>query len=310
VPDGCQDQALRCFLPSWKMVTDWIGTGFGPDLLPESPSLPFILDLRAAAPHPSETDPVKLAVLAAQRIYETSPEPLSLMVSGGIDSQAMAYAFKKSGVPFRAFFVRYEGGFNDHDFLTSDFYREHDIPVEEISLDIVAFHRGGLIEWAHRYRNNSPHFVCHQWIASHLPGRIVSSGVIMRSTEEPISYSSYGLQRYSEISGQPVIGYFLFSDPHFVYETHKPRCVELGNLYVRKVQHYHACGFPVKPQVTKTHGFEKLKEYFDAEPVSVATRVRYKSKPSPRPYDLIFRYPLTDVMSYSENSGVLLPVDK
>jgi hypothetical protein len=293
---------------------DWMKWGFGDGMLAHSVNEPFVIDY-SAAQHLDNRTGLEYAIEAAQHIYESMPQPLTLMVSGGVDSQAMAYAFKRSGVPFRAVSAIYNDGLNEHDLRTRSFYRSHDIEVEELPIDIIAFHRGEMFEWAEKYQNNSPHLLSHMLIASKLPGTVVSSGcVVRRPNIGPMNYSVFGLERYSRISGQPMIGYFFNYDPRLLrscYEVAIPPADPTKDVtdaaYDRKVAIYRAAGFPVERQHAKLHGFERLKEHFDSTPVSVQTRLRYKEKDSSRPYDLLFRYPLEALVPYDGRSITIYP---
>lgn len=242
---------------------------------------------------------------SAWHISDNSDGPLTLMVSGGVDSQAMAYAFKTAGVPFTAVMARYGDFVNDHDFDdTAEFYQRHGIPVEFIDLDILRFHHEELFFWADRYINTSPHFLSHCKIASMLPGTVVSSGFIINARYKTthMNYSAWGLARYGEISGKPVVPFFFSYSPEMIAASDKlslGSVLDRDNSYRDKCKLYWESGFPVIPQKDKTHGFEIIKRYFDTVPVSTATRLLFKGRPSKRPYDLMFRYPLEARHPYS-----------
>lgn len=294
---------------------DWVSFGFGEEMIPHSDHLPFYIDYSGADGGSNTKSPLELAIDNAVEIYETMPKPLTLMVSGGVDSQAMAYTFKKAGIPFRAVFARYNDGLNDHDFHTSVFFRQNDIPVSTLEIDLIAFHEREIFDWAARYQNNSPHFLSHLYIASQLPGTVVSSGCIVRRPNiGHMSYSAFGLERYGRISGQPVIGYFLNYSPELVCAVAtlpgEKRFLADTKGYEQKLAAYHAAGFPVRRQPRKYHGFERLKEYYDSEKVSASIRMKYRKEPSSRPYDLLFRYPLKDICPYSDASMTIFPKDK
>lgn len=286
---------------------DWVRFGFGNQLKPHSKTLPFVIDYSGARPHPEGiTDPLRLAQEACWRIYMDYPGPLTLLVSGGVDSQAMAYAFKTAGIPFRAVTVRYNNGINDYDFKPSlGFYRRHDIAVETLGLDLLAFHYDEMWSFAERYQNHSPHFLTHLKLASMITeGTVVSAGCIINRSAPSIGrmdYSAFGFERYSRIAGQPMVGYFFTYDPHLVYETLRiiPKWTSNDFYYETKCQLYWDAGFPVYPQSQKLHGFERLKEFFDTHHVGRSDRLRYKGRKSQRPYDLLFRYPLIEQISYS-----------
>lgn len=285
---------------------DWVKWGFGKDMHPvPDPAKPFIMDWRNACP--GNVSYMDAALESAQYIHNTYGE-LSLMVSGGVDSQAMAYAFKNAGVAFAAYFARYPDGLNDNELDTFQFYEEHQIPIEMVDVDIISFHNVELKGWAKKYQNTSPHFLSHMKIASLLPGTIINSGcILLQYGIGHMGWNGFGMDRYSQTSGQKVIGYFLNYDPRMVWRSFNGNIQKNDmSTYEYKVAAYQALGFPVIPQPDKLHGFELFKTRCDTIPVDVRTRLRYKSKGSSRPYDLIYRYPLEDLVPHCSKQDILI----
>ena len=302
-------------MPSVQLVNgknvfkdDWVKYGFGDNLLPISTTEPFVIDYSAAYPHPILNTPLDIAHEACWDIYNRYPKPITLMVSGGVDSQAMAYAFKTAGVPVRYLMARYNDGINDDDIFSTSFYEDNQIPVDIIDLDIIHFHENEIFKWGRLYENHSPHLLSHCKIASMVTeGTVVSSGaVVTRRHHGEMDYSVFGLDRYARISGKPVVGFFFSYDPCLVWAL-RDLTNTVKDHYLSKVSIYNQAGFPVIAQPTgKRHGFEKLKTLYDDRPVSSKTRIRYAGKPSARPYDLLFRYPLMDMIRYSQSSKTRL----
>ena len=249
----------------------------------------FCIDYRGQWPHPSLVSPVEIAA----ELYKSLSGPSTILVSGGVDSQASAYAAKMSGIDCRFVSFRYPDGLNDYD-LPGAFYADNGIDVEILDFDIIEFHNTELIEWGHRYRSSSPHLISHMKMASLIPeGRVVFSGDAGLETTSSLNYQTIALERYAEVHPR-VVGYFLNSSPHLFHAFSKvaERCTT-SNDYDRKVDVYRAGGFPVIAQQQKLHGFEKLKEFYDRYPVTLTQKLKYKHRPSTRPYDIFFRYPLS-----------------
>lgn len=287
---------------------DWVKFGFGDGLKPFSKTEPFIIDYRKAAPHPNLTSPLEIAHEACWDIHARYPGPLTLIITGGVDSQAMAYAFRTSNVPnVRYVWARYNGGLNDHDFETSLFYERHGIPVDVMDFDVIDFHENHLMEWAKLYNNYSPHILTHCKISSLITeGTVISSGsVVTRQGVGGMNYSIFGLERYARISGQSLIGFFLTYDPHFVWSM-LDRGSNHTDMYRMKCDAYRKAGFDIIPQYRKQHGFERLKQYYDTIALDSGTRLRFSGLASHRTYDLMFRYPLMEVAKYSEESRTIL----
>jgi hypothetical protein len=281
--------------------------GFGESLEKFSSKLPFVIDYSAVTKHSHLTESLDITIEYCREIASHTPLPIALMLSGGVDSQAMAYAFHRSGIKTRNVMASYPSRINIHD-MDRTFYDRNGISIEVMDVDIVDFHEREIFDWAKIYGISSPHILSHCKIASILKNYfVVSSGCIMGHPKiggsGKMNYSVFGLTRFSEISGQKMIGYFFNQNPHLVYSTLSTdidiEFDEAMDVYDAKCRLYHASGFPVIPQTEKTHGFEKLKNYYDSHTVPIATRLRYATEDSNRSYDLLFRYPLETIAPYS-----------
>lgn len=274
---------------------DWVKYGFS---LYGAPSNHFVIDYRGAV-HDGPETPLELAQKVAWDLHHTYG-PLTIMLSGGVDSQACAYAFKTAGVPVRFVMARYNDGMNDHDIMSSEsFYLTHEIEREIMEVDILAFHETELRLWAERYFCSSPHMLSHMKIASLIEGTVVFSGCLVTSDGfvGNLDYRTFGLERYDERSNQTVIGYFFSYDPALHASFSRcPSATSAANMdnYVRKCRIYEEAGFPVHPQVSKLHGFEKIKEHYDGVKIPTRERLKHKNRGSNRPYDLMFRFALED----------------
>ena len=274
---------------------DWVKFGFGMD---GRPSNVFTIDYSAATPHPSLAHPLDIARDVCWRLYDEHGE-MTVMLSGGVDSQAVAFAFKMAGTPVRFLRGRYNGGLNDHDIHSSDaFYDAHRIEIEDVEVDILGFHDNELLDWGKRYSCSSPHILCHMKLASIARGPVVFSGCVVSpdGIVGGLGYQTFGLERYARLSGQPVIGYFLTHDSHLHYAMGRvPAALDASlPVYERKCRIYQESGFPVMPQPEKFHGFEKVKDHYDDRVISLRDRLKHKASSSSRPYDMLFRYPLLD----------------
>lgn len=250
--------------------------------------------------------PLEYAVEA----YKQLEGPITVMLSGGVDSQASAYAAKASGrkdVRFVSYV--YNGGLNYYD-LRTDFYSMHDINIEYLSIDLIDFHETELIEWAQKYQCGSPHILSHMKLASlHRGTNIIFSGNISNSDQDRLGFNTVGLERYSDIEDRNVTGYFFNAVPNVFYGLWHKSDYSERDFYTRKVKTFHAGGFPVIPQRKKLHGFEQLKTYYDGAHIPPSTVMAYKHLPSKRPYDLLFRYPINKYTQYY-NSTALYPDER
>lgn len=76
-------------------------------------------------------------VYAAQYISKIATDDISIMMSGGSDSEITAWAFLDAGVPFRAAVLRFDGGSNQHDInYAIEFCKRHNIHIDFYHLDV------------------------------------------------------------------------------------------------------------------------------------------------------------------------------
>lgn len=127
----------------------------------------------------------KDCVLArAQAIAEKSSEPIMVAMSGGIDSEVIARAFKILGIPFRALTVKHLRGTNQHDIQWADEYcSQHNIEQIHVELDMPNFFNEGIdsyIEQGYQAVNVYRYFQI--WVMEH--AKSLGARAIMGSGEQ------------------------------------------------------------------------------------------------------------------------------
>ena len=243
--------------------------------------------------------PLSAAIEAVNDIAENYPAPYHLLVSGGIDSQAMLYAWKMSGHPFNAVSFRYNQDLNWHDIKTlPQFCEQENIDYQIIDFDYLGFLENEYDGIAKKYRCSSPQIAMHIKMAMLLPGTRIFSGNFLSGNTAHLSCAILGTYRFSMTEeGKNTIPYFFLYTPELAYSLTYFKCNntlpdDLG--YIHKVNEYQAMGFPVIAQDTKFTGFEKIKEYYDRHTYVLEDRnniLKYNGKASHRPFDWLFRYP-------------------
>lgn len=248
--------------------------------------------------------PITAAIEAVNDIVENYPAPYNVLVSGGIDSQAMLYAWKVSNHPFNAVSFRYNKDFNWHDIKTlPQFCEQENIEYQIIDFDYLDFLENEYDSIARKYCCSSPQIAMHIKMALMLPGTCVFSGNFLLTQGASLSCAILGIYRFSITEeGKNTIPYFFLHTPelaysrnYFSYSTlHDNSTHPEDSGYHQQVNVYQAMGYPVIPQETKFTGFEKFKEHYDSHQYVLMdkdNRLRYHDKPSHRPFDWIFRYP-------------------
>lgn len=240
-------------------------------------------------------------------IAEKYPPPYYVMVSGGIDSQAMLWCWMNSNVPFTPIAVKYTGAeeykliLNQHDLAELDtFATQHEIDITYLELNVIDFLERELEEYAIKYQCTSPQLCTHMKMSE-----IVSDGTTIFSgnfiDDFAYNYTILGLKRYADISGKKCIPYFFLHDSELAGFRHKPM---FGSAYEKKIQFYTSLNIPIIPQLKKQTGFEVIKDYYDTRTdlvVATSDRMRFASMPSKRKFDLLFRYELTKKIKYHDH---------
>lgn len=246
--------------------------------------------------------PMAAAIEAVNDIVANYPAPYNLLVSGGIDSQAMLYAWKMSNHPFNAVSFRYNQDFNWHDIKTlPEFCERENIDYQIIDFDYLSFLENEYDGIARKYLCSSPQIAMHIKMATMLTGTRIFSGNFLSSNTAHLSCAILGTYRFSMTEeGKTTIPYFFLHTPELAYSLNYFRnsCYkhhsETDSLYTHRVSAYQEMGFPVIGQDTKFTGFEKFKEHYDSHTHVIEdrnNRLKYHGKVSKRPFDWLFRYP-------------------
>lgn len=293
----------------------WIKTGWGEsfDSNRENFTDSFFVDLRSKKT--STLDIVSVAKNAINNIVQVYPPPYYLFASGGIDSQAMIWLWKYSGVPFFVTSIEYTSEnsqeiFNQHDLeKLKKFSYIHDITVNYEKFDLISFLEKELANYALKYQCTSPQICTHMKMSEiYKKGTIIFSGNFKQHMQ--YTYTIWGLKRYADTSGRNVIPFFLLHDKELACYiddySRKKYDVTANNAvnyqYLQRASSMQAAGIPVLPQIEKFTGFEKVKDYYDAKPssISLMEKLEFSKYPSKRTFDIMFRYRLYKLINYND----------
>lgn len=265
-------------------------------------------------------DTLNCAVDAVHEIVRRYPPPYVLYASGGIDSQAMIYAWYKSGVDFQVVTVSYNNNMNYHDIQYLFKYCSRlGIEVEICDFDAINFIKSPeLITYAREYDCSSPQILTHIKMIESQPGTIIMSGNTFNGKNIGLNYTLLALDRYRIKTKSNLEPFFLASTPSITFlnsycktryqfdiSRNNPIADEgfLQNWYAQKTHIYNSMGAQVIPQKSRYTGFEKIKEIFDTLPVPINLKYKYRNKPSKRPFDVFYRYKVMDEIGlYSEEN--------
>ena len=278
-----------------------------------------LLDFTVSEFKETVKSPIQAAVEAVNDIVKNYPPPYNLFVSGGIDSQAMLYAWKISNHPFNVYTFRYNETYNIHDIKTLFLFCEREsIPYTIVDFDYFKFLEEEYDGIAKKYKCSSPQISMHIKMANMFTGTNVFSGNFLLQESAVLTHAILGIYRYSRTSeGKNTIPYFFLHTPELAYSMHGfkqdnfDKINELEKLgYRRKARVYNLVGFPVMPQEQKFTGFEKFKEHYDSHTYvkdDPKNRLKFGNKDSARPFDWLFRYPYEELFGEPRLNFILNP---
>ena len=247
--------------------------------------------------------PLTNAIDTVQRISNSYKPPYTLFISGGVDSQAMLWAWFKSGIPFSA--VHYSYGANSHDTTwAKTFCNTFNIPLEIREFDVHAFiNSPKLMQMAKRYDCASPQILTYIEFTKNHPETCIMAGNFIQAQSAGINWTVYGLERFASLEKPNFIPFFFLSSPRLAYSFYNADSkfkFEMFSAngfyddYQSKIRSYQSAGFPVIAQTQKFTGFEQIKIQYDPEQVPGSLRIKWANMPSKRPFDILYRYSLFD----------------
>jgi hypothetical protein len=130
---------------------------------------------------------------AARYIANIATDDISIMLSGGADSEIAAWSFIDAGIPFEAAVMRFEGGYNSHDIeYAKSFCVNHGIKIRYYDLDVKKY------VLSEEYENEIKRYqtTCERgvtlWLAKQIPNfAILGQG-------EPVIIKSLGRYWFQE----------------------------------------------------------------------------------------------------------------
>lgn len=237
--------------------------------------------------------PLEAAIKTVNYIKENYPAPYVLYLSGGVDSQAMLYAWHQSNVPFDTFSAVYNNDVNLHDLeFIKDFAKTLNVSINFINFDLYDFLENEHDFYARTYYTGSPHYTTFiKMVDNQKEGTAIMSGNPCRPSHyyydsinnKPIKVLGYvqgfeknnlALFHYVNKTAKNLVPFFFIETE---YLTHSFSVVPNTNIeesynllykavdsgsddkiryanYLNKVAFYQNNGFPVIPQNNPNRG--------------------------------------------------------
>lgn len=230
-------------------------------------------------------------------ITKNYPPPYTLCLSGGVDSQAMLYAWHTSGKSYNTMSVRYNNDLNDHDLQTLvEFSTIHNIKINYVDFDLLKFYETDYLDYVHKYRCGSPHFCAYMKFSEIVQeGTVLFSGTHTKPNFKTLfGTNELGLYRYGKISKRSIVPYFFLETKEIAWSFKVPKIFSeetKGHISRGKIERFRYNGYPVISQKVKITGFEKVKDYYDihySHMVKPQDKLQGLNK-STRTYDILLR---------------------
>lgn len=261
-----------------------------------------------------KSKPLKAAIKTVKYITKNYPAPYTLCLSGGVDSQAMLYAWKESGVEFNTCSAVYNKWLNDYDLAQlKEFAKRESIKIQYIDIDVIKFLEEEHDTYANKYECGSPQITMFMKIADTIKeGTVIMSGNFKIGTTGIPDNNNFAMFKYGLYSKRSIVPWF-FAETEELFHSFEHYYKEKDNIategfdcegfdsepkdpfqlqYEQKVKRYQHFGFLVIPQKTKLNGFERLKQIYDMKEQGITKKdriVRTPRQTSTRNFDILFR---------------------
>jgi len=140
-------------------------------------------------------------ISAAYLVYEEAArinKRIRVMMSGGADSEIVAWSFKLAGIDFVPTFMEFHDRLNQHELLKArESASDLGIPLDIISVDI---HK--IVKWSEDEtysKFHAPISYAHRWLAKQFPDNLAVWGcgdLVLRRDREGNSYVEFGAGRH------------------------------------------------------------------------------------------------------------------
>ena len=249
---------------------------------------------------------LEAAQYTIEHIVKNYPAPYTLYLSGGVDSQAMLYAWHKSGVPFKTFSAIYNESLNDYDIINlKEFSEHHNISIDYRDFDLISFLENEHDYYANEYRCGSPQITTFMKLADlTTEGTVIFSGqyIMYQKNNGNLGIpdkNNFGLYYYGIKSNKNIVPFFFLETCELAYafDVMLPEIQQFhtSGSYMDKVKAFQLNGFPVIEQEKEKgfNGFEKIKTLYDTNPPrqpTIQEKIsRIQSQTSNRNFDLLYR---------------------
>lgn len=273
------------------------------------------------------TDSISASTFTVQEIIKNYPGPFQLCCSGGMDSQAMLWAWgtATNWNPdiFSVTSFIYDNGCNLDDMeYIQEMCDQYGITRHCVDFPLLDFMLSGeCTEYQVKYLTQSPHMATHiKFTEVFDSGTVLFSGELLSDAENMFSgtVNHFGFIKYSmdynQFNSHKKIIPMFFEHNDIIGSAHInnyqdnrseqiPEAPRHDQIREIKKHKYNSCGYPVKQQSYKglTSGFNGFKQlYEDVSNITIQDKLKHSgSGPSSWAYDVLHRYKIREKVKYS-----------
>ena len=251
--------------------------GYGDQLHEYAPKDIFTYDINVVQPTKNYQDACKEAAHIAKYQAEKSNLELTLLMSGGVDSEAMAHVFLNAGVKFTPVIIEMNNGLNDYDIKYAlDFCRNTNLTPKIYHFNVYQFldnkehftyglkYRARYVELQMIFRMLDNHPEIFPVLPANIPFVVSSNNVTGFNL---LIDQFHSLYRYLYLNSRPGIeNFFYYTAEQYSAAISSPVYASFlsgkSMDYYDKVSVYNYFGMPVLPKPRKYAGWEKVKYMF------------------------------------------------
>lgn len=113
---------------------------------------------------------------SARLIQDLMTEPITLLYSGGYDSEIMVESFRLAEIPFKTAFCKFEHNYNEHEFkYVKDYCDAYGIKIDIVPLDLIKFWENDAFSYAELIGCLTPQYVVGPWLMDQLDGCLIAA---------------------------------------------------------------------------------------------------------------------------------------
>ena len=113
---------------------------------------------------------------SAKLIKDLMSEPITILYSGGFDSEIAMESFRLAKIPVKAAFCKFDNDYNYHDYkFAKDYCDAYSIKLDEISLDLIKFWENDAFDYAKFMGCITPQLTHGPWLMDQIDGCLVAS---------------------------------------------------------------------------------------------------------------------------------------